>query len=306
MIRGAVAAALTVTLVGLTACSGSETTPGKAAPPSVPGATSSASSGASPTSPSGAPSTSPSGAPQVGPQYVALGDSYAAAPGVPVTTGADGCFRSSANYAQVLAAAADLTVTDVTCSGATTASVLATQVTEITPEAELVTLGVGGNDFDLFTKLIQSCAGLAGSDPEGAPCSDTVQAELDRTLPKIDDNLDGLFDAIAEAAPSARVVVVGYPDLLPSSGGCPDEVPLATGDYPLLNEVTHGLSDLLRGQAERRDFDYVDLRGPSRGHDICSAKPWVNGAQTADDGTIPFHPFGVEQQAVAKLVAALL
>jgi hypothetical protein len=297
----------TVALTTLTACSDD---PDPASPSSSSGpATSSpapSSPSTSPTSPSAGASAGASGAAAVGPQYVALGDSYAAAPGVPDTSGADGCFRSSGNYAQLVAKAADLTVTDVTCSGATTATVRDQQVTEITPDAELVTLGVGGNDFDLFTKLIRSCAGLAGSDPDGTPCTETIEAELDRTLPKIDDNLDGLFDAVAAAAPSARVVVVGYPDLLPSSGGCPDLVPLATGDFPLLNEVTRGLSGLLRAQAERRGFDFVDLQRPSRGHDICSAKPWVNGAAVADDGTIPFHPFGVEQQAVARLVTALL
>ncbi|MFB9311485.1 SGNH/GDSL hydrolase family protein [Nocardioides plantarum] len=299
--RGPVAVLAVLTLGLVSACSDSDAP--AAEPTSASASTSPSASASASASPSGSPTPE---APTVGPQYVALGDSYAAAPGVPTTSGAGGCFRSSGNYAQLVASAADLTVTDVTCSGATTATVLAQQVTRITPDAELVTIGVGGNDFDLFTKLIQTCTSLAGSDPEGTPCSDTVRAELDKTLPKIDANLDGLFDAIAAAAPSAKVVVVGYPDLLPASGGCPDRAPLATGDFALLNEVTHGLSDLLRGQAERLDLDFVDLEGPSRGHDICSATPWVNGAEFAPDGTIPFHPFGVEQQAVAKLVTALL
>lgn len=244
--------------------------------------------------------------PPIGPQYVAMGDSYAAAPGVPDTNGADGCFRSTGNYAQLVAVSTGLTVTDVTCSGATTESVLRDQVPSITPEAELVTIGIGGNDFDLFTRLIGNCIKIASSDPAGSPCSDEARGEIDETLPKIADNVGGVLDTIAEAAPDATVVVVGYPDLLPVTGSCPDLVPLAAGDYALLNDVTHALSDALRDRAAEHGFDFVNLRGPSKGHDICSAKPWVNGQMVAADGTIPFHPFDVEQQAVARIIAGFL
>jgi len=45
----------------------------------------------------------------------------------------------------------------------------------------------------------------------------------------------------------------------------------------------------------------VDLIGPSRGHDICSASPWINGNHDTDRA-IAFHPLPVEQEAVARLV----
>ncbi len=246
--------------------------------------------------------------PAVGPQYVALGDSYAAAPGVPETSGVDGCFRSSGNYAQRLAAATGLTVTDVTCSGATSADVLERQVPAITPEAELVTVGIGGNDFDLFATLVQSClsAPPPESDPSGTPCTDAVGPTVDEVLPRTAQAVQELFAAIDEAAPGARVVVVGYPYLLPDSGTCPELVPLAAGDYPLVNEATRRLSGVLRDAAAQQGFDFVDVQGPSRGHDICSDEPWINGQQVAEDGTIPFHPFAAEQQAVAELVASVL
>lgn len=303
MTRARRAAATVGTAIGLvmalSACSGS-------GPADVTAPRAAASSSAVPSTPSTPDTSASPAAPPVGPQYVALGDSYAAAPGVPATSGAGGCFRSSGNYAQLLAARTGLTVTDVTCSGATTDDVLTRQVPSITPEAELVTVGIGGNDSDLFTSLLQSCLGLADADPGGTPCSDRVGAQVDQTIPRTEASIGGLFDAIAEAAPDARVVVVGYPDLLPTTGSCPDLVPLAEGDYPLLNEVTHRLSDALETQAASRGFDFVDLRGPSRGHDICSDDPWVNGVRVAEDGTIPFHPFAAEQQAVARRIATFL
>jgi hypothetical protein len=244
--------------------------------------------------------------PRTGPQYVALGDSYAAAPGVPTSDEAGGCFRSSNNYAQLLAAQADLPVTDVTCSGATTDDVLEQQLRAITSETELVTVGIGGNDFDLFTNLVGGCA--AGGDVEaaGTPCTDRVGTEVAETVPRIARNIERLLDAVVAEAPEAQVVVVGYPDLLPASGSCPELVPLAAGDYPLVNGVTRGLSDALEQAAAERDLDFVDVGAASEGHDICSAEPWVNGAAYAEDGTIPFHPLAAEQEAVADLVAGFL
>ncbi|WP_148612246.1 SGNH/GDSL hydrolase family protein [Nocardioides rubriscoriae] len=309
MIRAAAAVATAALLAALSACSGDPDDGAAAVPPSAASTPSTPSSPSTPATPatSGSPTTpaSPS-APAVGPQYVALGDSYAAAPGVPATSGADGCFRSSGNYAQLVAARTGLSVTDVTCSGATTQDVLTRQVPSLSAETELVTVGIGGNDSDLFTSLLQSCLGLASSDPGGTPCSDAIGAQVDQTLPRTEADLGTLFDAIAEAAPDAQVLVVGYPRLLPTSGSCPDLVPLAAGDYPLLNEVTDRLSGALRTQASAHDFEFVDLARPSRGHDICSADPWVNGVSVAPDGTIPFHPFAAEQRAVAGIITTFL
>ena len=44
------------------------------------------------------------------------------------------------------------------------------------------------------------------------------------------------------------------------------------------------------------------MAGPSRGHDVCSDDPWVNGAVTQPTRALAYHPFAVEQQAVADLV----
>ncbi|MEO9321931.1 SGNH/GDSL hydrolase family protein [Nocardioides sp. C4-1] len=291
-------ACLLSSAVLLTGCGGSGSEPDDAAPTSG-----STSADSSPTEPAEPSSTS---APADGPSYVALGDSFAAAPGVPTTSPADGCFRSDANYAHVLAETAGLTLTDVTCSGATTGSVLADQVPVLDETTDLVTLGVGGNDENLFASLLQRCFASADPDAPGTPCTDLVGADVDRVLPVVADNVATLLDAVVAAAPNARVVVVGYPGLVPDEGTCPDLLPIAAGDYPLVERITTGLSDALRAGAEANDLDFVDLAGPSRGHDVCSAEPWVNGAVTSSDDAAPLHPFAVEQAAVADLLRPLV
>ena len=54
-------------------------------------------------------------------RYVALGDSFTAAPYVPSTDLAEGCLRSNGNYPSLVAERLDIpTLVDVSCSGADT------------------------------------------------------------------------------------------------------------------------------------------------------------------------------------------
>src|SRR3954462_5512053 len=71
---------------------------------------------------------SPATAPTAYDQYVALGDSYTAAPLVPPTDSSTICLRSGVNYPALVARAMPGTaLTDVSCSGATTADTTRSQ-----------------------------------------------------------------------------------------------------------------------------------------------------------------------------------
>ena len=63
------------------------------------------------------------------PTYVALGDSYTAAPGVPQTEQETGCLRSNGNYASLVANQLKAEFVDVSCSGASTVSLIGAQNT---------------------------------------------------------------------------------------------------------------------------------------------------------------------------------
>ena len=55
--------------------------------------------------------------------------------------------------------------------------------------------------------------------------------------------------------------------------------------------------------AKKARVKYVDVLGPSRGHDICAGEDaWINGANTDLMRALAFHPFAAEQQAVADLI----
>ena len=254
--------------------------------------------------------------------YVALGDSYTAGPLVPVQLpGPLGCFRSSANYPAFLAAALRVeTFTDVSCSAARTEhlftsqtanlpgglpeNVNAPQLLALTPETDLVTLGIGGNDFSLFGELIDQCADAAREEPDAeTPCRDRftvggVDTKI-RDARAIQDNVEEALAAITERAPTATVVVVDYLRILPDAGTCAD-VPFAAGDYAWGNEVHRTLNTSLREAARTHGATYVDMYARSEGRDACAGPltRWVNGANVSPLA-LNFHPFRSGMRAIA-------
>jgi lysophospholipase L1-like esterase len=262
-----------------------------------------AGAGDAPTVPSSPPSSL---------EYVALGDSYSAAPLVPVTDVANGCFRSSNNYPSIVARKLGAELDDRSCGGARTSDFrrrqfpdVPPQLTAVKPGVDLVTISVGGNDDAVFSRLVNSCPGLRDRDPEGAPCresmrssgSDALLAALDRTTPRV----AGLVRAIRERAPKAKVLVVGYPQIVSADDAC-DELPLARGDYAYAEEVNLALTEMLRKAARASGATYVDVWAASQGHDICADDPWINGAVGNEEEAARYHPFANEQLAVAELV----
>ncbi|MBB6628165.1 SGNH/GDSL hydrolase family protein [Nocardioides sp. KIGAM211] len=250
------------------------------------------------------------------PVYVALGDSYTAAPLVPTTDTGNGCLRSDHNYPALVAAAMPGTaLTDVSCSGADSTSMIGVQETgdqtqpaqfdALSKDADLVTIGIGGNDFNLFATLVGVCSQLRDGDPTGNPCETKLRSgggdTLTKELPKIRGHVRAIVAGIKDRAPNAKVIVVGYPQIIPSSGTCPKLLPLADGDYPFARRINQGLADAVEAGAAKADA-YVDMFAASKGHDICSDDPWINGAATDATAALAFHPFAAEQQAAADLV----
>lgn len=255
-------------------------------------------------------------------EYVALGDSYTAGPLIRQTVPALGCFRSTHNYPALLAEALDVeTLADVSCSGADTTDLtspqrfglgaVAPQLSALSADTDLVTVGIGGNDFGVFGSLVWTCPRLRAYDPDGAPCRDHFRDRgRDRLLAAIAatrDRLDRTVEQIHRRAPHAEVFVVGYPRIAPTTGTCPRVLPFADGDYRYANRVERRLNSALRHAALTHDAAFVDTYRASRGHDACAgADAWVNGRQTDPARAQAYHPFRAYMAAVADLVRAEL
>lgn len=253
--------------------------------------------------------------PGPGLRYVALGDSYTAAPGLPGSVLP--CWRSAANYPSLVAEALEGTVTlvDRSCVGADTSSLLGPQrlggsevppqLEALGPRTDLVTLSMGGNDDDLFTRLLAGCLSVADDDPTGSPCADADGAgSFPDSLQQLGQRLVDAVEEVRRRAPSARVLLVGYPQLVPARGECPDLLPLATGDVAFAHQVNQTLAATVETAAERAGVGHVDLWTASQDHHVCADDPWVNGLGVDDSGAFPFHPLPAGQRAVAELVIA--
>lgn len=251
-----------------------------------------------------------------GERYVALGDSYSSGPGIPQQTDTV-CGRADRNYPSLVASAVGADVfTDVTCAGADTTHMAGgqdsapPQLDALRPDTTLVTLGVGGNDLDL-TGVITRCVLVAYLSPYGSPCkhsftlfgTDEIGSRINATAPKI----DAVLNEIHARSPQARVLLVGYPSLLPDDGtACRETIPLAVGDFGWVRDKEKYLNTMLAQQAGVYDADYVDTYEPSVGHDACKAAGdrWIEPADSAEGAG--FHPNATGHRSMADAVLATL
>lgn len=256
--------------------------------------------------------------------YVAMGDSYTAAPLFPLgdRTSIDSCLRSGANYPKLVAERLGVEANDVSCSGASTSSMFSKQrfsdqsrppqLDALTDDTDLVTLGIGANDFRYFTTMVFDCLEVADSDPTGSPCRqrNTTPAGRDRIeehLGQIRHNVARVVRAIRTRAPHARILLIGYPQLLPRDGStCRAKLPLATGDYPYVNELNLRLARAVSQGGQRAGAEFVDLVEASQDHDICAAEPWIAGIRGDPRRAMGLHPYPAEQRAVAEIIVGMV
>jgi hypothetical protein len=148
--------------------------------------------------------------------------------------------------------------------------------------------------------------------PHGTPCKDHYTASgndpnvaaINATGPKVASVIQGIH----QRAPHAKVLVVGYPDGLPTDGSaCWPLVPITAGDIKYFNELEQQLNNLEAQEAASHDATFVDTWDSSIGHDAC--KPpgvaWVNGI-VPTSVAFPLHPNQMGEANMARRVLAAL
>jgi lysophospholipase L1-like esterase len=250
-------------------------------------------------------------------RYVALGDSYSAASGVlPVDLSSPFCLRSTRNYPKVIARAAGAQLTDVTCGAAETNDYFESQYPGVAPQidavkqdTQLVTMTIGGNDSGVFINTILAC-GSAGvlSLGQGSPCRDHYGTSFEDTIRNTTyPSLVKALQAVRAKAPTAEVAILGYPWIMPVSGGCFDKMPIAQGDVPYVRGIEATLNDAVQRAAAATGATYVNLDTVSNGHDACQpiGVRWV---EPVLQGTNPVivHPNALGESEMAAQTMAVL
>lgn len=213
--------------------------------------------------------------------YVSLGDSYVSGPFIlPIASGAPiECLQSARNYPHLAASALSLSLKDVSCSGATTENITTTaqyssqppQIDALNSSTQVVSVGIGGNDKGLFLNTLITCGAEDLVFPFGTPCKSTYGHKLAEEIAEDGPVVGAMLHQVHTVSPSAKVFVVGYPDILPQSGNCWPTVPLTTGDTAYLNGVEKELNSMLSSEAAANSATYVDTYTPSIGHDACKS-----------------------------------
>lgn len=219
------------------------------------------------------------------PSYVALGDSYSSGVGAGSYEGGD-CKRSANAYPQLWKAANNPASFDFTaCSGATTDDVLANQLGPLSGSTGLVSISAGGNDAG-FADAMTTCV-LQGE----SACLTRIQEARDYISGTLPGKLDTVYNAIAEKAPSAQVVVLGYPQLYKLGGDC--SVGISEKSREAINAAANDLNDVTAKRVADHGFTFADVRPNFTGHEICSGDEWLHSV------TIPigdsYHPTAAGQ-----------
>jgi hypothetical protein len=303
---------------------------------------------------------------EIGAQYVALGDSYASGEGsFSYLSGTnikkDRCHRATNGYAEQLAAQLGLTLDFAACSGATIQDFNmpntegnneSPQLGHLSTQTQLVTLSIGGNNAG-FPSLMTDCVyskegyGKAGCKGRDSAAAATATGFLANGTPGgctalPGHNIDGslattcgpapslkqLYEQIAKLAPSAQIIVVGYPHLFGSptkacrvgTAGGVARFYVSVSDMQWLNHEAEVLDSTIgsavsAAQADGVNISFVNPTAAFAGHGLCdTGASWINGLlfvakvaiPPATDKSESFHPNVDGQNALFSLLAPVL
>jgi lysophospholipase L1-like esterase len=232
--------------------------------------------------------TTPASA-QAAVRYVALGDSYSSGLGAGSYTSSSGsCDRSTNAYSQLWANAHHpASYVSVACSGATTSSVISSQLSALSSSTTLVSITVGGNDVG-FSSVMETCVLESTSS-----CVSAVDAAESAMTSQLPGELNSVLADIAADAANARVIVLGYPDLydLSKSSGC---IGLSTTDRTDLNAAANELDTKISQAATRYGDVFAGVQAAFAGHELCDSSSWLHSVNFLDIGE-SYHPTATGQ-----------
>jgi GDSL-like Lipase/Acylhydrolase family len=250
---------------------------------------------------------------------VSLGDSFSSGEGAgqydagtSQETG-NGCDRSPLAWPRLLGVPK---ANHFACSGATTADFYESPKDPVSQLEDLrrvaarepiskVYVTIGGNDLG-FSKIVGDCVVR------------TCLSHMDTVeLPKLHQVVEpAVAKALAEtktAAAGGQVILVGYPDLIPSPGsrftGCGW---LTDKEKPRIWKLESELDSTLAQAADSAGVTFISIGEALKGHELCTTDSWVNpvaGTSTfTHHGLVPKtsdhqgHPNARGQQAMADSV----
>jgi lysophospholipase L1-like esterase len=174
------------------------------------------------------------------------------------------------------------------------------QLDALSERTDLVTLGIGANNHGLYARMATVCR----RSTQICRLHDRHEL-LGEIVDQVRPALVPALRLVRQRAPKARVLLVGYPQLLPPRGGC-DLLPRMRGqDRATFRDISLRLRYGMRDAAREAGVEFVDFYAESAGHDICSPHPWVQG-RYGNRGGAGMHPLATGQTALARMIEEVL
>ena len=204
------------------------------------------------------------------------------------------------------AACASAGVKNMTAAQRTYLGTNPAQLTALGPADGVVLLTLSGDDMG-FLNVLKECVSLSFTNPWGSPCRAHYGDDSAAQVAAESAKLTLVLRDIAKRAPRARIVVVGYPDMFPQSGGCWPRVPITSGDIDYLRGIELRVNAMLAAVARSAGATFADTYTPTIGHDFCQPES-VREVEGLIPGSLalPFHPNARGQAAIAAAVLAVL
>ena len=247
----------------------------------------------------------------------ALGSSFAAGPGIrPVADRR--AMRSRKNYPHLLSERLGARLTDLTVSGATTATILHApqrllgvgfppQLSQLPADVDLVTVTAGGNDLSYIGRVLLSAYASRLSQRSitrrlgrrlgrgGVPEPD--RSEIDAAA----DGLAAIVDGVRGRAARARVLLVGYLTVLEPDATYTLDARFDPDTRDALRKIADALNEAFTQAVASTGADFVDVGCSSGGHGLGSADPWIRGFSPRHLAS-SFHPNLAGMHAVTDAV----
>jgi hypothetical protein len=247
-------------------------------------------------------------------RFVALGDSYSSGQGTYNYFGSNptNCRRSTQTYSYVWARTYSLPSwlperTDpilLACGGATLSALTSSYNGELPqlntgdlgPLTKLVTISIGGNDVG-FPDILEMCMDRVRHNDNcwqvelNDPGSDGYIAGWTGAYQMIDalkSSLVSAYNQIRFKAPYAKIIVVGYPMIFPTSVlqlcgwslGVPPQ--MSANSLHAIRDTWAHMNAIVKSAAAQAGVYFMDDSASWAGHDFCTAVPFAQGIKGFD------------------------
>ncbi len=237
--------------------------------------------------------------------YYALGDAVATGRGLDNTNTSDVCGRTRLAYPSILATALDLTVENVSCSGAKlkdglidsesqNSSKIKSQLEQVFEKSkpDLLSITAGVNNFSLlsdFTNCRKNVCDLSNYKSTVNDVSNEMKTVLDKIKAHYNDK-------------RPLTVVTGYYQILPANNnGCLELKGFDETEIAAWRIRTFALNEAIKKVVKDYSFArYADVNFAD--HELCTVSPWV---QTFTEPA-PLLPTFVGSEMIAKSVGTVV